>query len=106
MKTNNNSSLIDNLLSSAINKEKGSVDNNSRVNLIMDRIYDLTVHTSFENQRFTPRVVFVYGLSIAASVLVGCIIGNMVQLSANSIMAISTSVDIINIGFGSMVLPI
>lgn len=105
MKTNNNSSHIDNLLSSIINKEKESVGNNRRVNLIMDKINALTMQASFENQRFAPRVAFVYGLSIAASVLVGCIIGNMACTSVNTLQVSTETFDLINIGFNSLVLP-
>lgn len=105
MKTNNNNSHLEKILYSAVEREKEPVFLDNRVNVIMDKVNEMSVQTKFETQRLTPKLVFIYGLSIAASVLVGCIIGNVASTSVNALQASAEYFDLINIGFNSLVLP-
>lgn len=105
MKANYNNSDLEKILYSAVEKEKEPIFLSNRVDLIMDRVNELSMQTAFEAQRLTPKVAFVYGLSIAASICIGCIIGNLAQITT-SIQVSSASLDLINIGFSTLVLPI
>lgn len=105
MKADSSNSHLEKIISSAIEKEKDPVFRSNRVNLIMDKVNELSLQISFENERITPKIAFVYALSIAASICLGCIIGNLAQIST-SIHSSSTALDLINIGFSSLVLPI
>lgn len=105
MKTDHNNSHLEKIIYSAIEKEKDPVFRSNRVNLIMDKVNELSLQISFENERITPKIAFVYALSIAASICLGCIIGNLAQIYT-SIQVSSTSLDLINVGFSSLILPI
>lgn len=105
MKTDHNNSHLEKIISSAIEKEKDPVFRSNRVNLIMDKVNEVSLQISFENQQLTPKMAFVYGLSIAASIFLGCVIGNLAQIYT-SIQVSSTSLDLINVGFSSLILPI
>ena len=103
----NNNSYIEKILFSAIEKEKEYAFNNNRVHLIMKGINELSIKTLYEAQRFTPKLVIQYCVSIAASVFLGCIIGNLFDIcSTNSILAACTEIEQLSIGFGGFILPI
>lgn len=107
MKTDYNYSDLEKILYSVIDTEKEPVMHSNRVESIMDKVYDLNTQASFESQRFTLRTAVIYGLSIAASICIGCIIGNMVDLSSVVITSSAqVGVDYINVGFGGFILPI
>lgn len=105
MKTDHNNSHLEKIIYSAIEKEKEPIFRSNRVNLIMDKVNEVSLQISFENQQLTPKMAFVYGLSIAASIFLGCVIGNLAQIYT-SIQVSSTSLDLINVGFSSLILPI
>lgn len=94
------------LLYMAVEKEKQRVPReSSRIDYIMNEVNELINHTKIEAQLITPKFAFVYAISIAASVLIGCIIGNMVSNPVNALQVSYESFDLINIGLNNNFLP-
>lgn len=105
MKNRDNSSYLEKLLYMAVEREKEPVSGaNSRVDLIMGRVNELAIQSRFEARSLSPRLAFLYGLSIAATVLIGCFIGNM-ALPANSLQFSYESLDFIHLNFTNFFLP-
>jgi len=106
MKTTYNNSDFEKQLYTAIENEKEMNLQSNRVDIIMDRVTELSLQASFETQRLTLKTAFIYGVSIAASVSIGCIIGNLYEISnAAGSISDSVGVDIMSVGFGAFFLP-
>lgn len=107
MKTSSNNSYFEKQLLSAIEKEKEKVFHNNRVNIIMDKVNELSMQTFFEMQRFTPRIALVYGLSMVVTICVGCFIGSLTDISSTVFVTTSNAgINFLDIGFGGFILPI
>lgn len=102
MKAKDNGWYLEKLLYLAVEKEKETVASAGRVDLIMDKVYELSLQTRLEAQRLSPKLAFLYGLSIAASVLLGCFIGNLADISANMLHVYPDSLDLLDIGFSTI----
>lgn len=98
----NNPELEQQILN-AIEKEKEIISPNNRIDQIMDKVMELNLQASYETRWMNLKTVFVYGFSIAVSINIGCIIGNLVEIST---VSQSFGLDFISIGFGGIFLTV
>ena len=95
------------LLESAINKEKEDSAHFGRVDTIMNKVMELNLQASFESQRLSYKTAVIYGVSIAVSICVGCIVGNLLDISSvTGVVNETPGVDFISVGLGGLFLPI
>ena len=103
MKTSINNQDLENLLSNAIDKEKEVIIDNTRVDKIMNKVTEFNLQASFETRWLNLKMAFVYGVSIAISINIGCIIGNLAEITS---VSQSVGMDFISIGFGGIFLTV
>lgn len=103
MKTSINNSDFEKQLYAAISKEEEGALNNNRVDKIMDKVMELNLQASFETRWLNLKTAFIYGISIAISINIGCIIGNLVEISS---VSQSVGMEFISIGFGGIFLTV
>jgi len=96
MKTRFNNPEFEQILLNAIEKEKEVISPSNRVDQIMDKVMELSLQASYETRWINLKTAFVYGFSIAVSINIGCIIGNLVEISTASQ---SIGLDFTSIGF-------
>lgn len=98
----NNPELEKHILN-AIEKEKEIISRSNRVDQIMDKVMELSLQASYETRWMNLKTAFLYGFSIAVSINIGCIIGNLVEIST---VSQSIGLDFISIGFGGIFLTV
>jgi len=103
MKTSFSNSVFEKLLMDAVDKEKEPVNENNRVDKIMDKVLEFNLQASFETRWLNLKTAFVYGISIAISINIGCFIGNMVEISS---VSQSVGMEFMSIGFGGIFLTV
>lgn len=103
MKTSFSNSEFEKLLMEAVAKEKELIIKNNRVDKIMDKVIEFNLQASFETRWFNLKTAFVYGISVAISINIGCLIGNMVEISS---VSQSVGLDFMSIGFGGIFLTV
>ncbi|GEM_PF-2365495 len=107
MKRITDSKFYKEIIESAVNKEKEDFDYKGRVDSIMNNVMELSLQASFESQRLNYKTAVIYGVSIAVSICVGCIVGNLLDItSVTGAVNESPGIDFISVGFGGIFLPI
>ncbi|MHC1780685.1 MAG: hypothetical protein AB9922_10665 [Bacteroidales bacterium] len=95
------------IIESAVKNEKEDYVNPGRVDSIMNSVMELSLQASFESQRLNYKTAFIYGVSIAVSICVGCIIGNLFDItSVPGVVNETPGIDFISVGLGGIFLPI
>jgi len=107
MKRITDSKIYKEIIESAVNIEKESSGCRDRVDSIMNNVMELSLQASFESQRLNYKTAVIYGVSIAVSICVGCIIGNLLDISSvTGVVSDTPGIDFISVGFGGIFLPI
>ncbi|MDO9680739.1 MAG: hypothetical protein Q7262_06965 [Bacteroidales bacterium] len=103
MKKNFNNLDFDHYLNAAIEKEKQGANRKNRIDEIMDSVTELSLQASFETKWLNLKSALVYGFSVTFVINIGCFIGNLVDVYETTHTA---SVELINFGFGNILLNI
>ncbi len=107
MKKITDSKIYKEIIESAVNMEKEDSGYLGRIDSIMNNVVELSLQASFESQRLNYKTAFIYGVSIAVSICVGCIIGNLLDISSvTGVVNEAPGIDFISVGFGGIFLPI